>query len=76
MYTEYEHNRTRLDVLSNEFYGDASYGWLILQANPELRSCEFEIDGSVEVRIPFPLEEVIAGYEKDIDKHKLYYGSN
>ena len=34
-YTYYEVGKTRLDLVSYQYYGDANYDWLILQANPE-----------------------------------------
>ena len=33
-YTYYEVGKTRLDLLSYQYYNDPNFGWLILQANP------------------------------------------
>lgn len=74
LYTLYRRGVSRMDLISYEYYGDASYGWLILQANPELPSCEFEITHDVNVRIPFPLQDVLNSYNTDIENHKKYYG--
>ena len=63
-------NVSRMDLLSYQYYGDSSYGWLILQANPHLPSMEYLIENGEQIRIPFPLETVISQYENDI---KTYY---
>jgi hypothetical protein len=75
-YTYYEVGKTRLDLLSYQYYGDANYGWLILQANPQYGSLEFKIENGSKIRIPYPLEQVIQGYENDITKYVKLYGLN
>lgn len=52
----YQRGVTRFDILSNEYYGDPNYDWLILMANPELGAMEFEIQNGAIIRIPYPLE--------------------
>lgn len=74
-YYEYYRN-TRLDLLSYKYYGDANYGWLILQANPEYGAFEFNIPQNTILRIPYPLESTISQYEIDIKKYKALYGTN
>lgn len=69
-YVYWNRYNSRMDLLSNQYYGDPSYGWLILQANPHLPSLEYMIDNGEQIRIPFPLEVVISQYENDI---KAYY---
>ena len=73
-YTEiYDHNKTRLDILSYKYYGDAGYDWLIMMANPEYGSLEFEIpDGSV-LRIPYPLNTTLDLYNKAIQQYNTLY---
>jgi len=69
----YTRGKTRLDILSYEYYGDANYAWLIMQANPQYGSMEYEIpDGSV-LRIPFPLQESISSYEASINEYNRLY---
>ena len=75
-YTYYKAGKTRLDVLSYQYYGDANYDWLILQANPEYGSLEFKIPDGARLRIPYPLESVIAQYNNDVDVYKELYGLN
>ena len=62
----YVKKRMRLDMLSYKYYGDANYGWLILQANPSLGTMEFEIPDGASLRIPYPLNDALTRYEKSI----------
>lgn len=72
-FTYWDKYNSRMDILSYRYYGDPSYGWLILQANPTLPSMEYMIDNGEKIRIPFPLDVTISRYEDDI---KLYYQIN
>lgn len=69
----YERGKTRLDILSYRYYNDSSYGWLIMQANPQYGSVEFEIPDRVILRIPYPLSQSIQDYQASIDEHKRLY---
>lgn len=73
-YVYYTAGRTRLDVLSYEYYNDANYGWLIMQANPQYGSLEFNIPNNSLLRIPYPLDLAITNYNTNIEKHKQLYG--
>ena len=75
-YVYYEVGKTRLDLLSYQYYGDANYGWLILQANPDAGSLEFRIKDGTKLRIPYPLENAIQGYENNIKKYDNLYSLN
>ncbi len=75
-YTYYEQGKTRLDVLSYEYYNDSNYGWLIMQANPEYGSLEFKIPNNSLIRIPYPLDTALSIYVKNIEKYKQLYGTN
>jgi hypothetical protein len=69
-YITYDKKSMRFDKLSYKYYEDPDYGWLILQANPELGSIEnFIVDGSI-IRIPFPLDDTINIYLNDIKTYK------
>lgn len=70
----YEKGKTRLDLVSYQYYGSSSYAWLILQANPQYGSLEFRIPDGVELRIPYPLNVSISDYQKSIENNKKYYG--
>jgi len=51
----YKIARSRLDKVSQEYYGSPYFGWLILQANPQFGGLENYIyDGAILI-IPFPL---------------------
>ena len=73
-FTFYEVGRTRLDLLSYQYYNNPNYGWLILQANPQYGSLEFKIEDNAKLRIPYPLETAIQGYENEIKKYIKLYG--
>ena len=74
IYVQYEPGKTRLDLVSYQYYGDPNYDWLILQANPEYGSLEFRIPQGAILRIPYPLETTIAQYNEDIDIYDKLYG--
>ena len=67
----YKKNKSRLDILSHQYYGNANYGWLIMQANPELGSMEFEIPDGSTLRIPYPLEPTIERYIADANQYNI-----
>ncbi len=73
LYVEYHRGETRMDLLSNEYYGTPNYGWLILQANPEYGSMEFAIPDRSILRIPFPLDAAIVAYKEGIDGYNKKY---
>ena len=75
-YVYYKAGETRLDLLSYDYYGDANYDWLIMQANPEYGSLEFNIPHNSILRIPYPLDVVLVQYNNDIKKYKELYGTN
>ena len=74
IYVKYKKGDTSMDILSNEYYGNLNFGWIILQANPECGSMEFEIRDNTIIRIPFPLESALTAYKEGIDKYEKYYG--
>jgi hypothetical protein len=65
---------TRFDVLSEKYYKNPNFGWLIELANPQLGSLEFKIENNSLIRIPFPLESSIKSYNDSIANYILYYG--
>lgn len=75
MYEYYEKGKTRLDILSYQYYENANYGWLIMQANPQYGSLEFAIPNGSLLRIPYPLEMSLAQYEEKINQYKKLYGN-
>lgn len=69
----YEKGKTRLDILSFNYYNDSNYGWLIMQANPQYGSMEYEIPDGAMLRIPFPLAQSIEDYENSIKEHNSLF---
>ena len=73
-FEEYEIGVTRFDLLSNKYYSTPDYAWVILQANPQYGSLEFLIPDGAEIRIPYPLDIVLEGYDADIREYNKIYG--
>lgn len=69
-YETYELGKTRLDLLSNKYYGDPNYDWLILMANPQYGAFEFAIPNGSEIRIPYPLKQTLEQYKNSIKEYK------
>jgi hypothetical protein len=63
--TEY----SRMDKLSQKYYGNPFYDFLILYANSEFVN-EFDIPDGTLIRIPFPLQKVKADYEAILTAYK------
>ena len=70
----YKMGSTRMDLLSYKYYKDPNYDWLILLANPEYGSLEFNITDNSTILIPFPLEATLAEYNAEVNKHITYNG--
>lgn len=60
---------SRLDKLSQKYYGNPFYDFFILYANPQYIS-EFDIPDGTLIRIPFPLSKVKADYESILTVYK------
>lgn len=73
-FEKYVAGRSRLDIISNDYYGDPNYDWLILTANPELDGLEFKIPDGYELRIPYPLNVTLEELNNEIDRHNVLYG--
>ena len=52
-----------LDLLSNEFYEDPRYWWVLAEANPKLGKGTFDVPPGVQLRIPFPKQKVLELYK-------------
>ena len=71
-YEKYIKGKTRMDLLSFEYYNSADYAWLILQANPQYGALEYNIPDKVELRIPYPLDISLTEYQKSIENYNKY----
>lgn len=74
IYITYNLGRTRLNIVSYQYYGDPNYEWLIMQANPEYGAMEYAIPDGVRLRVPYPLEQTLAQYDNDIETYVQIYG--
>ena len=70
----YKVGQSRLDKLSQQFYGSPYYGWLILQANPRYGGQEWNIPDNSLITLPFPLMQSLQDYKSKLDEYFLYYG--
>lgn len=69
----YKKDRTRLDIVSNTYYGAPYYGWLILSANPQYGGLEFDIPDNAQLTIPFPLLNALQDYQNAINNYNVLY---
>jgi hypothetical protein len=53
----------RLDMVSNDYYGNPNYYWIILMANPKY-SMPDQIQNGDQIRIPLPLSDVFEEIEE------------
>lgn len=75
-FIQYKKGKTRFDKISQDYYGTPTFGWLILMANQQLGSIEFEIPDNTLVRIPFPLITTLQDYKRGVELYNLYYGES
>lgn len=73
IYEQYITNQSRLDLISYKHYNDPNYDWLIMLANPEYGSMEFSIPSGTYLRIPYPLNDTLKDYVKQIEIYKRLY---
>jgi len=70
----YKIGQSRLDKISQQYYGSPFFGWLILQANPQFTGFEFNIPDGAVLTIPFPLVTSLQDYKTALENHRYYYG--
>jgi len=61
---------SRLDKISQKYYGNPFYDFLILYAN-NVYVNEFDIPDGELIRIPFPLSKAIGDYESILSNYKI-----
>jgi hypothetical protein len=64
---------SRYDDISQKYYNNPNFGWLISLANPNY-SLEFDIDRNQYIRVPFPLDSALARYNQAVDEYIRLYG--
>lgn len=70
----YKLGQTRLDILSQSYYGSPYYGWLIMLANPQYGGLEFNIPDRTVIRIPYPFRESLESYVSAVKLNIKLYG--
>lgn len=70
---KYTRGEMRLDQISYQYYNNPNFAWLILQANPQYGSLEYNIPDQAELRIPFPLDSALSDYQKAIETYNKFY---
>ena len=65
---------SRLDKVSQEYYGTPFFSWLILQANPQYGGLENNIPDGAVLNIPYPLITSLQDYKLAVDNYFYYYG--
>jgi hypothetical protein len=70
----YKVGMSRMDKVSQQYYGSPLFGWLIMQANPQYSGNEWVIpDGSI-LTIPYPVVASLHDYKNQLDDYLFYYG--
>lgn len=69
----YKVGRSRLDKVSQQYYGTPYFGWLILLANPIAGGQEWNISDGTVLTIPFPLVASLQDYKNALNTHFFYY---
>jgi hypothetical protein len=70
----YKEGRSRLDKVSQDYYGTPYFGWIIMQANPEFGGLESNIYDGALLTVPFPLIASLQDYKTALDNYFFYYG--
>ena len=70
----YKVDQSRLDKISQQFYGSPTFGLLILMDNPQYVVQEWNIPDGAILTIPFPLISSLQDYKSQLDLHFFYYG--
>lgn len=70
----YKAGKSRLDKLSQQYYGTPYFNWLIQMANPQYVGLEWNIPDGTVIIVPFPLVQSLQDYKSAIDTHFYYYG--
>jgi hypothetical protein len=70
----YKVDQSRLDKISQQFYGSPTFGWLILMANPQYGGQEWNIPDGTILTIPYPLITSLQDYKNELQNYFFYYG--
>ena len=67
-------SQSRLDKISQQYYGSPFFGWLIMMANPQYSGLETNIPDGAILTIPFPLVASLQDYKNELNNYLFYYG--
>ena len=70
----YKEGMSRMDKISQQYYGSPTFGWLIMMGNPQFGGLEFTIPDGAILTIPYPLITSIQDYKNALDNYFFYYG--
>ena len=70
----YKIGQSRMDKISQQYYGTPYFGWLILQANEEYGGLEWNIPDNSIIVIPYPLVSSLQDYNNAVQTRFYYYG--
>jgi hypothetical protein len=70
----YKVGMTRLDKVSQQYYGSPTFGWLILMGNPIYGGLEWNIPDGAILTIPYPLIVSLQDYKNELENYFFYYG--
>ena len=71
----YRQTQSRMDKLSQEYYGNPYHGWLIMLANPQYGGVEESIPNNEIIRIPFPFKDSLQQYISEVQKYQKLDGT-
>lgn len=74
-YENWNPDTSRLDRISQKYYGNPFYDFLILYANA-IYTNEFDIPDGALIRIPFPLVKAKADYDAALQLYKSQNGES
>ena len=72
----YKVGSSRLDKISQQYYGSPYFGWLILQANPQVGGLEWDIKDGQVLTVPYPLVASLQEYRQQIQDYYFFNGKN
>lgn len=70
IFTVYNPNKTRLDRIAADVYGDDTLYWIILLANPQYYM-EFDIPPGAVIRVPNPIDDVLKEFNLKIINNQI-----
>jgi hypothetical protein len=70
----YKVGQSRMDKISQQYYGTPTFGWLILASNSIYGGEEWNIPDGAILTIPFPLVASLQDYKNELNNHFFYYG--